>query len=500
MLSTIDKINEPLPVQLFDALDPDISATRGSKIHALMVDDSDEDLRLLSMHLANIDHIEIDSTPVHSLREAELALRDMLYDVVFLDLGLPESNGPSTVTKFISLSNTIPIVVITGYDDEETGTESVFRGAQDYICKDSLNASVISASMRHAIERQKLLSQMDRLLSDHPVPTLIIDCDNFTKHMNPAAVEFFGDAASKVIGNAFPVNIYTADDTIVTFDLAEGQKHTFKINVKPTLWAGNRCFLASLSNITDGDTDWRLTEDKVEETAITKETFLENISLELKSPINTIIGFSDLLLGVDFGSLQEDLFTDYMATIRDNGAALDAQISDLLELSRMASNSSEYIFSDMDLKALIAKAIKDATSFAETHNVTLQYEQPSDDIGFIGDASKLKLMLHHLLSNAIKFSPANGRVLVTLSQNHSEIYCIISDTGCGISGQDINRVVKPFEKGMKFVSKTLHPSAGVGLALAEKIVQLHGGVLGLIRNQEAGTSAILRLPLNHIIV
>jgi signal transduction histidine kinase len=503
MLSTGQIPSDSLPVHLLQTRDTKTRIFASKKVNALVVDDSKEDLLLLSNYLANIETLEVDVTPVRSLKEARQMAAAVRFDIVFLDLGLPESNGPETVSKFISYSSNLPIVVITGHDDEETGVESIYRGAQDFICKNNLSVTGLSSAMRHALERHKLYSQMERLLTDNPSPLLIVDCDNITQFMNPVAKRLLGNRAAALMHSEFPANIYTADNSEISFELAEGFTQTIEVIVQPTPWAGSRSFLVSLNDVSlrkQNEANLQAEKYLAEEEVTLKNTFLTNVGNELKSPLNAIIGFSDILLDEDFATLRQDAFNEYVTTIRNNGEALHTQINDLLELSQINADTLILQYAELDLSKLVEKLIDDMRPTAKENRIAIKYTPPENNVIYNGDGQKLRLILRHLLLNALKFTSQDGSVVITVTDRKDEVICLVSDDGCGIHEDEITKVLEPFERGTNPVSQAKHEGAGVGLTLANQLVRLHGGVLDLVSKPDAGTSVILTLPKKQMII
>jgi signal transduction histidine kinase len=492
---------KPFPVHLLKTKKSYEDTLGKRKISALIVDDSPADLRLLCFHLENMESLSVEVTPVQSLSEARQAVAMVHYDIAFLDLGLPESDGPETVSKFISHAPNIPVVVVTGYDDEATGIESISRGAQDYIAKQNLNVAGISASMRHAIERQKLYNQMERLLVDNPNPLVIVDCDNVIQFANPAAVEWYQEGSNKLVDTIFPANIYTCDKTEIVLEKSDSTQHTVELHIKPTLWAGSRSFLVSLIDVSArkrSEEELHAEKELALEDVETKNEFLSNVGHELKTPLNAIIGFSELLLEQAQGSIKNEAYLEYIEVIRDSGIALNTQISDLLELSKLNTDSAELIFDDMNLSEVVAQLVHDMKPTANAKRISLNYTPTSEDIHYHGDVRKMRIVLRHIVSNALQFTPTNGSVMVSLAERDSHIICLVTDTGCGINESEISRVLEPFERGTNSPMTASHEGAGVGLTLANKLLALHYGTLELVSKPDAGTSAIIKLPIDHI--
>jgi signal transduction histidine kinase len=482
------------------------------QLNALVVDDSAADRKLIEFHLTNLESHSVTVTPAASVTEATEVANLFQFDIVFLDLGLPESNGPETVTKFVDLNPDIPVVVVTGYNDEMTGLDSIARGAQDFISKQNLNVAGVAAAMRHAIERQRLYSQLERLIADTPLPMLIVDYDYTVQFANAAACKLHQCEVDDLLDEHFHMNLIDAEANETKtleyiIDNARVKNLVVEANVRPTLWAGARAYLVTLYDITHHkEAKNKLAKEKkhaVDELRA-RDEFLSNISHELKTPLNAIMGFSDLILSESCGPINNDLYKGYIETILDSGEALNCQITDLLELSRLNSREFELLIDQLDMGSVTYKLVQDMLPTANVAGVSLAFHQAdapkpgeTSPLHIEGDARKLRIVLRHLVGNAIKFTPPGGNVVISLSKREEELICLISDTGCGIHEDELTRVLEPFERGDKSAKRNLYSGAGVGLTLANKLIGLHGGSLTIESKPNAGTTVILRVPMKQ---
>ena len=121
----------------------------------LLVEDDSGDAELLYELLAQVPNMQFDVTHVTRLAEASEQTKVEPYDVILLDLALPDSHGMETIRAMVSVAPTIPIVVLTGLNDEETGLEALRNGAQDYLVKGQVDSSAVTRAMRFAMQRHR---------------------------------------------------------------------------------------------------------------------------------------------------------------------------------------------------------------------------------------------------------------------------------------------------------------------------------------------------------
>jgi signal transduction histidine kinase len=165
-----------------------------------------------------------------------------------------------------------------------------------------------------------------------------------------------------------------------------------------------------------------------------------------------------------------------LAVVRRNIEIQSRMINDLLDLSRISANRLELAFEVTDLHEIIARALE----VCRTHqkysdlNIALKLEAPAHHVR--GDADRLQQVFWNLIQNAMKFTPAGGRITVH-SCNHADVVRVsVSDSGCGIEPELLDKVFEPFEQCGRKGKESLQ-GLGLGLAIAQRIVAAHGGTL-----------------------
>ncbi len=226
-----------------------------------------------------------------------------------------------------------------------------------------------------------------------------------------------------------------------------------------------------------------------------KDQFLANMSHELRTPLNSVIGFSDLLLGMlpDTGP---DVATqrDYLETIARNGRHLLELINDLLDLSKIAAGRMELRLEPIDLQALLREAADTVRAQLEARTHTLAIEPPRDHVLVQGDSGRLRQVLLNLLSNAIKFTPDGGRIALSARLDEpGRVRIAVSDSGIGIAAEDQDKLFKEFVQLDASASRR-YEGTGLGLALSKRLVELHGGTIGVHSELGKGSTFWFTLP------
>ena len=230
-----------------------------------------------------------------------------------------------------------------------------------------------------------------------------------------------------------------------------------------------------------------------------KSEFLANMSHELRTPLNAIIGFSEVITKQMFGSVGSDRYVDYAKDIFESGVHLLDIINDILDVSKAEAGKLELHESVVDLSKTVTAALRLLKERAENGNVSLLAKVSADLPPIFADERIIKQILINLLSNAVKFTPAGGTVTVeALVEPGGDVALLVSDTGIGISEDDLPSVMSPFSQVESSMSRK-HAGTGLGLPLVKCLAELHGGLFELQSTEGEGTTAIVRLPGTRIL-
>ena len=223
-----------------------------------------------------------------------------------------------------------------------------------------------------------------------------------------------------------------------------------------------------------------------------KSEFLANMSHELRTPLNAIIGFSEVLQEKLFGELNEKQ-AEYTGDILSSGQHLLSLINEILDLSKVEAGRMELEPSSFDLPLAIDNARTFVRERATKHGITLDVDV-DDRLGeFVGDERKIKQVLLNLLSNAVKFTPEGGRIGIAAKKTDDGVEISVSDTGIGIAPADQPTIFEEFRQvGGNYAHKK--EGTGLGLTLAKKFVELHGGRIWVESEIGKGSTFSFTLP------
>jgi signal transduction histidine kinase len=223
-----------------------------------------------------------------------------------------------------------------------------------------------------------------------------------------------------------------------------------------------------------------------------KSEFLANMSHELRTPLNAIIGFSEVLGERLFGELNEKQ-AEYTEDILTSGRHLLSLINEILDLSKVEAGRMELELTSFDMPLAIENARTFVRERAIKHGIKLDVNIDERLGDYFGDERKIKQILLNLLSNAVKFTPEGGRISIDARQLKGSVQISVSDTGIGIAPEDQARI---FEEFRQVGSNHAHQSegTGLGLTLAKKFVELHGGTIWVESEVGKGSTFTFTLP------
>ena len=238
--------------------------------------------------------------------------------------------------------------------------------------------------------------------------------------------------------------------------------------------------------------------DEAERANRTKSEFLANMSHELRSPLNAIIGFSEIMKDQLFGALGSAQYREYAFDIWMSGRHLLDLINDILDLSKIEAGKLDLVESRFDLGGTIATCMRIVAGRAEQAEVSIRSTLGADGIVLWADERKIKQILINLLTNAIKFTKPGGRVKVGVVEREGWLEIEISDTGIGIAPHDVEVAFAAFGQVDSSLARK-HEGTGLGLPLSRSLTEMHGGRLLLESELGIGTTVRVGLPVDRII-
>lgn len=239
---------------------------------------------------------------------------------------------------------------------------------------------------------------------------------------------------------------------------------------------------------------------KIKNASDAKSNFLANMSHELRTPLVTINGYSELISHKIYGGEIDKQYQEAAKFILTAGKHLLGLINDILDLSKIEAGKVTLEEEEVDIPAILKECYRFIERMATKKHITLNTNLKTESLHITGDKVKIKQVFLNILHNAVKFTPDNGNIEIYNYFRKEGIYIVIRDTGIGIAQQDIEKALSDFQQissplGGKL---TKEQGTGLGLPIAKKLIELHGGNLTLDSQLTKGTTVTIFLPSNRV--
>jgi len=493
----------------------------------LLVEDNRGDARLFAELLAEVPHGQFALTTVETLADALVAAP--LHDVVFLDLSLPDAHGLSTLTAMVAAARAIPIVVLTGNDDDRIAVDAVKAGAQDYLRKAEITPSLIARTAWYAIERQKAVENAARLArSDESarrarfisrvtatisgsldlgavlgdtaqllVPTLGEHC----------AIDVLQDGnrferVAETPGSAEQLELLEAGrDVAISAVRSRGIAFGGRVLAAPLVARGR--VVGTLSFVVGAQRELHddlgpLLEEVAERIALGidnaqlyeaaqsairgRDELIAVVSHDLRNPLNVVT------LALQMIEQDPDMLSASLPRAKRGVDRMQRLIADLLDVARIETGTLTVELRPVEIGTILDDTYELHRSLAAERNITLvrTYEAP---VGVaVADRHRLGQALANLVGNALKFTPKGGTIRLGAECRGDALAIVVSDNGPGIAQSHLSQIFDRYwqpERGREGV--------GLGLAIVKGIVDAHGGKV--VVESTPGAGATFRIEL-----
>ncbi len=285
----------------------------------------------------------------------------------------------------------------------------------------------------------------------------------------------------------------------IAIESADGRHLWVNVTTSAMRYRGAATILIALHDIThrrEEEERLRDARDVADSANRSKTEFLANMSHELRTPLNAIIGFSEALDREIYGELGNDRYKEYAQDIHSSGIHLLNIINDILDLSKIEADKFELAEEVVGIEETIDTVMRIVAPRADQAGVKLE-RSVVDGLGVRCDDRAMKQILINLLSNAVKFSREKTTVRVDVSETDTSLRIAVIDQGIGMAPEDIPEALEPFRQIDGTLTRT-YEGTGLGLPLARRLTELHGGELTIESARGEGTSVFVDLPLERI--
>jgi len=483
----------------------------------LLVEDEQPQAHLIEEYLDLAEGLQPVTCWVRTLSDAEEKLDQETFDVVLLDLGLPDSTGIDTFTRIMGLKKRIPVVVLTGMSRDEVALEALRGGAQDYLVKGEFTHGALARSLRHAVERNRLREEARRsalglrtVLETSRDGIMVLDMAGRVQYVNPVAERLIGQQDTSSLGEMLHLPISMESGAEVRLDRPDGTYVTVELQMTSTEWDGRPALFILLRDVTrerEGDEVRKALADKTtaleesEKLMEERSRFINLVTHELRTPMTAISSGVQMLITGGLGEINPQQ-QRFLEMIQRNTERLVRFSSDVLSLSRLESGTYPLRISDVPLAATLAPVVATLSASAQANTVSLEVvTEEVEPVMVTVDPDALCQVVTNLVSNAIVHCPAGTTVHLRWQSTPSGklVEVEVADDGPGIPEHERELLFKPsYQATGNRRSETqgvFYKGTGLGLSICKHLVEAMGGQIKVETSQGEGTAFIFTLPL-----
>ena len=491
-------------------------------VRVLMVDDDEDDFILTRKLLEEIEGTKYELHWISNFEAAFANLNSGDYDIILVDYYFGARTGVEILSEAYAEGCTTPMILLTGLGDRDVDFAAMQAGAADYLEKNELTARMLERTIRYAISagqaREALLEKsilLQATLDNTDSGIAAFDSSKRLIAWNDRFLSMLGlergfEHLDGFEGRAVPEVGLLSRRVSECLKLGNIPEEGLSEHIAPN---GRVLEVRYNKSRDDGRvivcidvTDRKRSEEmliKSKETAElanrAKTEFLANASHELRTPLNAIIGFSELMILELNGPVGNDKYTGYIGDINQSGEHLLSLINDILDVSKIESGKFELHEKQVEIARIIKSCLRMIRERAEVAQISITHEVDPDLMHLWVDERAIKQILLNLLSNSVKFTPAKGKVRLTIEKTDEGGVCLsVSDTGIGIAPEDLGKVFEPFGQAGDTANRGVE-GTGLGLPLVKALTELIGGSLSLESSPHVGTTVNVYLPQEHVL-
>jgi len=424
------------------------------------------------------------------------------FQVIVMDLVLPDIMGTEVLARVRERDPEVAVIMVTAYASMESAIEALKAGAYDYIKKPIIKEDLLY-SVERALERQQLASRNQQLV--HQLEARIEEMKTMSREkeevfrildegllimedsgrifdLNPKAVELLGNSDAPLAGTDFFATDFPMPEgfvaavkagagqpmrSLLTFPGRDGQSRQIElVGLSMVREAGPSRILLGFRDLTG-----------IRDLEKNREEFLAIVSHDLRTPLTSLKGFVEVLLGGDYDSPEK--LREYLGILDSEADRMISLINDLLDLGRLESGKMVLHREAVQLDELAAYALRSMEGLAARKGVSLTFSgQDSGKLEVIADRRRLLQVFVNLLSNAIQFTPEGSAVETVVRREDGSVLVEVLDDGPGVPPEERELIFEKYHQ-TELVSSGRGKGSGLGLAIVKKIVDLHGGSIRL---------------------
>ncbi|MDY6930438.1 MAG: ATP-binding protein [Halobacteriota archaeon] len=506
--------------------------TESNTTRVLLIEDNPGDARLIKEMLRFSNTTKFELTQVESIDKAFKTLENGSFDIILSDLGLPDSWGLDTFHKLHIHVPKVPIIVLTGLNDDVTGTKAVREGAQDYLIKGQVDGDILIRAIYYAIERKKsdeALRESEEkysaLVELSPDGIILLQAgkvifanNSIYKLFDTEESDLIGGDVFKLMNGSFKVSVEALNENdreMVIKNLSDAAKGKVKartyrlpsknksgdiiwieVHVTPIMYKGITSELILFKDVTEQKEAEQSIKEKnkelqdlgnklqelnlnlekkvkertreVENLLKQKDEFVNQLGHDLKSPLTPLVTLLPIIEERENDSELKEL----LGISIENVNFMKELVIKTLSLAKLNAPNTKFNIDEVKLSEEITSILYTKQHIFIERGISTENKVPE---GLILKADKLRLdeLFNNLVTNAIKYSDEGGSIKIEAEEDGDFIKVSIKDTGVGMTEEQLSHIFEEFYK----VDPSRHDldSSGLGLSICKRIVEKHGG-------------------------
>jgi PAS domain S-box-containing protein len=370
--------------------------------------------------------------------------------------------------------------------------------------------------------RETRLRELSSILDTATDGVVVLDDGGRILSLNRSAEALFGYDQNEVSGEPMTV-LFAPESHVTAFDYLEGLRSNgvasllndgrevlgrvrqggaipLFMTMGRVSEAPERKFCAVLRDITafkKAEGELLAAKRAAEAASAQKSDFLAKISHEVRTPLNAIIGFAEVMLDERFGPIGNERYKDYLKDIRECGGLVISLVNDLLDLAKIEAGRMELSFTGVALNELVSGCVHLMQTQATRERVVVRTSFAQKLPPVVADERSIRQIVLNILSNAIKFTEAGGQVIVsTAMTDRGEVAVRVRDTGIGMTPQDVEAALEPFRQ---LATARRGGGTGLGLPLTKALVEANRGALQITSGLNEGTLVEVLFPPTRVL-
>lgn len=476
----------------------------------LLVEDDPDDALLLQEMMKEktetsypyeIDHVDC-------LAKALQKLQNNQYDIILLDLSLPDSQGLNAFLELYKFHDSAPIVALTSLNDQNAALEALGAGAQDYLVKGTFNSRALKRVIRYSIERNQLLAKIEqsseerfrKLIENDSDGMLVIDKKGIVQFANPASFSILNLQEDEVIHKPFQYPFQANSFNEIEIMTPEGKSRIIDMHITELEWEKKPAYLAAIHDITETREIERLKAEVLERRKLdtVKDNFISAVSHEIRTPLTIIkASLSNMEAGIngELNPKQKEVLNNSLKNVD----RLNRIIQNILDLSRLESGRASVNIRTNNLEDILGEMRDGFAQEAKQKGLELIFEIPPYLPSFESDPDMIIQVLNNLLSNALRF--AENKIVVQAKEisngTSSHIEVIVRDDGEGIPPEKFHLLFNKFEQINRPMGGAGYKGTGLGLVICKEIVELLQGKIWAECSRPHCTEFHFTIPLKQ---